>query len=217
MNRSKVYFFIFINFLFAVSCDIKNPDLRSKIEASSGEEHPVSQQAWDNLKLPAPGVAEQNAVPVINYPMENILEIAIGPVTLPAKTAHMLIPVHVTAFPFDVWLHGYSWAVTDVNRNQLETSFLHHFNMIDPNKRELFYPISRRLFAAGRETPAVSLPGMLGMPVKADQPILLSTMFQNMTEKAYSDVYFRIWFEYTDKDRLIKPVEKYNSRSTINF
>jgi len=207
MNRSKS-FFLFLFLFLTISCNIKNPDLNSKI-ASSGEEHPVSLKAWDNLKLPAPGVAEQNAVPVIDYPEENILELAIGPVNLPAQTKHMLIPVHVTAMPFDVWLHGFSWAVTDSERNLLKTSFLHHFNMIDPNKKELFYPISRRLFAAGRETPAVSLPGIMGMPVKAHQPILLSTMFANHSNQDYSDVYFRIWFEYTDEDRLLKPVEVY--------
>ena len=209
MIHSKTFILI-ISYIFIVSgCNFDAPDLRSKIDPASGKTYHVSDAAWDKLQIPEPGVDPQNKVPVIIYPEENILEIAIGPVNIPANSTHMLMPVHITALPFDVWLHGFNWAITDEDRNQLSSSFLHHFNMIDPNKRELFYPVSRKIFAAGRETPAVSVPSIIGMPLKADQPLLMSTMFQNVSDKNYTNIYLRIWFEYSDKDRLINPISVY--------
>src|ERR1700747_974153 len=50
----------------------------------------------------------------------------------------------------------------------LPDELIHHFNLIDPDHRELFLPISRRLLAAGHETGTVRLPWLLfGVPPAA--------------------------------------------------
>jgi len=107
-------------------------------------------------------------------------------------------------------LTGYDWAITDGEGNDLTPALLHHFNIIDPNRRELFYPIARRVFAAGRETPAATMPPMVGVPIRGNAPMLLVTMLANTTGKDYSDVYFRLWISYTTRDEAtIKPKSVY--------
>jgi len=188
----------------------KGKNLQSEVSGIEGKSYPVTQNVLNKLQLPAPGIDPANTAAVTDYPDQNILEVAVGPVSLPDGTPHTLRPISVTAFPFDFWLTGYDWAITDGEGNDLTPALLHHFNIIDPNRRELFYPIARRIFAAGRETPAATMPPMVGVPVRGNAPMLLVTMLANTTGTDYSDVYFRLWISYTTRDEAtIKPKSVY--------
>jgi hypothetical protein len=70
--------------------------------------------------------------------------------------------------------------VVDPQGKPLPPSRLHHFNVIDPSRRELFAPIALRLFAASKETGSPSVPQRLvGMPLVAGQRIILKAMLHN--------------------------------------
>src|SRR6266550_1579853 len=78
----------------------------------------------------------------------------------PAMTGRPLLPlVAMLEIPSDGYVHGFRVAVVDSVGHELPDEMIHHFNLIDPDHRELFLPISRRLLAAGHETGAVRLPG----------------------------------------------------------
>lgn len=210
-DRKRITFMLILLILI-IGNGCNNDDsvaLKEKIKAEKGKNHSVSQEALNRLQLPEPGIDPNNTVPVIDYTEAKIIEIRVGPVDLPAGTPHKLTPNAVTEIPFDLWMNASDWEMRDGTGNKVSSSFLHHFNIIDPNKRELFYPISRRLFAAGRETPPVDLPDLIGIPLDAGSPLLLVSMFANTTEKDYSDVYLHVWFSYSTEDRFIDPIDVY--------
>src|SRR5439155_778024 len=80
---------------------------------------------------------------------------------------------------------------------------IHHFNLIDPDHRELFLPISRRLLAAGRETGPVRLPGLLfGLPLKRGEHVVASGMVENLTSATYRQARVRLVMDFTPAGRL---------------
>ena len=104
--------------------------------------------------------------------------------------------------PFGLSIYGFRVEVVDSTGKQLPTSLIHHLNFIDPNHRELFLPISRRLIAAGKETGSQSLPWLLfGLPVREGQQLVINGMLHNPTHTSYKGVRMRLVMNYTKASR----------------
>lgn len=139
------------------------------------------------------------------------LIIEVGPIHLPVQGdstrqehEHVGIfpPIGTVTIPTDGYLYGFDYEVVDGEGNQLPTSIVHHFNVIDPDNRELFLPISRRVMAAGSETGGQSMPWMLfGYPVSAGQRLVVSVMLHNPTGVEHDDVALRIRLKYVKTGR----------------
>src|SRR2546425_4942824 len=108
---------------------------------------------------------------------------------LPANTPHHEIaqpPVATLEIPESGSIYGFRVQVVDSAGHELPDELIHHFNLIDPDHRELFLPISRRLLAAGHETGAIRLPRLLfGLPLKRGEHVVASAMVENLTPAAY--------------------------------
>ncbi|MFQ5550844.1 MAG: hypothetical protein ACE5FJ_06365, partial [Gemmatimonadales bacterium] len=79
---------------------------------------------------------------------------------------------------------------------------LHHLNIIDPVRRELFLPISQRMAAVGGETLNYDLPWLLfGYPVRAGQSMVVVAMMHNPTGRDLSDVHVKFYFKYLEVGR----------------
>lgn len=170
--------------------------------------------ALDNLtsqiQLPDPGVDENNLLQVQDFADEDYLEILIGPANLHSDGHHIRYPMHLMQMPFHAWIHGFSWDIVNEEGNQLPDHLLHHLNVIDPTHREWFSPISRRILAAGRETDNQTLPGIIGVPIEKETPLLVAVMFASPNEHDYENVYLRLRIPYSrSEDRLIDPVSVY--------
>ena len=77
------------------------------------------------------------------------------------------LPVGQAVIPASGTIYSISTEVVDADGRQLPRSLLHHVNLTDPTRRELFLPISLHIFAASKETPPLALPGfMLGLPLQ---------------------------------------------------
>src|SRR2546425_444614 len=102
---------------------------------------------------------------------EQRLVIELPPVDLPAATpghdtmvglplCHVLVPVSAS-------LHSARVEVVDETGRVLPPDVLHHFNLSDPEHRELFLPIGLHLLAASKETPQIEVPRLLfGLPLE---------------------------------------------------
>lgn len=111
-------------------------------------------------------------------------------------------PASLAVFPFDGFLYGVRAEIVDESGRQLPIDLLHHMNVMNPNERELFLPISRRILAAGRETGAIRLPWLLfGAPFKAGEPILANAMVHNPTTTDYHGVRVRLVLNYVPTGR----------------
>lgn len=137
---------------------------------------------------------------------EREVEFVIGPVELTAGMAHLRLPIQMAEFPVDGWIQGFEIEMVDGTGESIPMDLLHHVNFIDPDKRELFSPIARRVMAAGRETAAVRLPGVIGYPIAEGDRMLIASMFANPLEEDYPDARLVVRFFYSaESDGFIQP------------
>src|SRR5213083_2674339 len=133
------------------------------------------------------------------------LVIDLAPLDLPAHTPHHQLaqpPVATLEIQADGSIHGFRVGVVDSAGRELPDELSHHFNLIDPDHRELFLPISRRLLAAGRETGEQRLPWLLfGLPLERGSRVLASAMVENPTPVAYRGARVRLVLPYVPDGR----------------
>jgi hypothetical protein len=99
-------------------------------------------------------------------------------------------------------LYGARVEVLDGSGKALPPELIHHFNLIDPEHRELFLPISRRVMAFGKETGPQKLPWLLfGLQFSKGDLLVASGMLHNPTETDYEDVRMRLVLQYIEASR----------------
>lgn len=170
----------------------------------------VGARAQTQQQTPPPLPRENDLVRVVDHPDEGMLEFVIGPAAVKVGGPHLRFPIQMTRIPVDGWLHGFQWEITDAQGNKEPDDLLHHVNFIDPDHRELFAPIPRRMLAAGRETLKQEMPRILGYPVEKGTRVLISAMFASPHDHDYSGLYLHVKVYYTPKGKgFIEPRDVY--------
>jgi hypothetical protein len=135
------------------------------------------------------------------------ITVDLPPVDLPGRAPGepepMIVPPVVQAtMPINMVVTGYQVEIVDSTGQRMPQEMLHHFNLNDPDHRELFLPISLHILAASRETPTVSVPWLLfGLPVQAGQRFIASAMLANPTPDAYHGLRVRLVMHYHPSGR----------------
>lgn len=96
------------------------------------------------------------------------------------------------AWPLNTWVHGYHLTVEDSAGNPLPRRLLHHYGIIDFDRRELAYPVIQHLLGGGAETGDVVLPTTVGIPVTAGHRLAVYFMWHNAGGKDLDGVYLRL-------------------------
>lgn len=147
--------------------------------------------AHDSPVAPDPAGAR-----IFTDPARGRLVIDLAPTDLPAHTMHHMLaqpPVATLEIPATGSIYGFRVQVVDSAGHALPDELIHHFNLIDPEHRELFLPISRRLLAAGHETGAIRLPWLLfGLPLQQGEHVVASAMVENLTATSYPNARVRL-------------------------
>lgn len=126
------------------------------------------------------------------------LVIELPPVDLPGRPPGgdepmVMPPVARVEIPINGYITGYRVEVRDSAGRPLAQSLLHHFNLNDPDHRELFLPISLHILAASRETPALTIPWLLfGVPLARGQRFLSYAMLANTGPAEHHGVRVRL-------------------------
>lgn len=125
------------------------------------------------------------------------------PGRLPDGSESMAMPpVARIEIPVNAYITGYRIDVVDSAGRPLPQRLLHHFNLNDPDHRELFLPISLHVLAASRETPAVTIPWFLfGVPIARGQRFLAYSMLANAATEGHHGVRVRLVLRLTPKWR----------------
>ncbi|HVT40722.1 MAG TPA: hypothetical protein VHE78_16905 [Gemmatimonadaceae bacterium] len=100
-------------------------------------------------------------------------------------------------WPVRGWARGYRVDVLDSVGRALPREVLHHAGIADLDRRQLPYPMPLRLFAAGRETPALMLPASMGVPMTPDEHLVLYYMLVNPAAAAIDGATLRISIAWT--------------------
>ena len=129
------------------------------------------------------------------------LVIQLPPVDVPAASgggeAMVGFPLCEVLVPVDASLHSSRVEVVDGSGRLLPREMLHHFNLSDPEHRELFLPIGLHLLAASKETPAITVPRLLfGLPLARGQRLIAGAMLANTSDVAYHRVHVRVVLHY---------------------
>lgn len=147
---------------------------------------------------------------VENHPEERVADFVIGPLNLPSDMGHLRLPIQMAEIPVDGWLHGFEVRMEDGEGNALPMDLLHHVNFIDPDKRDVFAPIARRVIAAGRETSQKKLPDVFGYPIQAGDRMIISSMFANPGGRDIPEAYLRVTISYSlEEDGFMQPRDVY--------
>ena len=113
------------------------------------------------------GPAEVDRLPTAVTRVDRVtgeLVIELPAVEVPAQ-GMIRTAVHRVEVPFEVVLHRYRVEVANEAGELLPADRLHHFNLTDPDRRELFAPLPLHLLAASKETGLPTVPRfLLGMP-----------------------------------------------------
>ncbi|HKW40226.1 MAG TPA: hypothetical protein VJN39_03160 [Gemmatimonadales bacterium] len=134
------------------------------------------------------------------------LVIELPPVEVPAARgdteAMVGLPLCQLHVPVNVSVHSSHVEVVDGSGHALPRTLLHHFNLSDPDHRELFLPIGLHLLAASRETPTITVPRFLfGLPLERGQRLIAGAMLGNESAQAYHGVRVRLVLRYVPGGR----------------
>ncbi len=164
---------------------------------------------------PSPGLK------ILEDPTKSELVISIGPIDLPAGISHhdlKQLPVQLARFPISGILYGFRAELLDKDDRPVPMVILHHLNLIDPDRRELFLPISRRLAAASKETGEHSIPWLLfGVPFKKGDRFIYSTMLHNPTDTTYYGVSVNLRLKFKRATKLWPVFDVYPFQLDVKF
>jgi hypothetical protein len=128
------------------------------------------------------------------------LRIELNPVDLPTASNGMAmvnLPIEQLTIPASGTIFSVRAAVIDSAGNELPRTFLHHVNLRDPYRRDLFLPVGLHILAASKETPPLEVPPLiLGLPLEKGQRLLATAMLNNPTDRPYHGVRIRLVFGY---------------------
>ncbi|HKS06964.1 MAG TPA: hypothetical protein VJR92_11665 [Gemmatimonadaceae bacterium] len=130
------------------------------------------------------------------------LVLEMPPIDIPAAVGEHEGMIVTPAVRVDIPWAGFASSVrtemVDSAGKIIPPTHIHHVNVIDPQRRELFAPIALRLYAASKETEAASFPKrMFGMPLAQGQRIILKAMLVNETGEAVRGARTRVVFGYS--------------------
>ena len=126
------------------------------------------------------------------------IRIVAGPFRIAAmahETDDMMMmdtPVLRVAWPVSGWVNGYSVQLCDgdaAGGTALAHGMVHHVGLANYSRRELLYPMVERLMAVGKETPRVSLPGNVGVPLARGDTLGLYSAFHDVDGKTVERAY----------------------------
>jgi hypothetical protein len=112
------------------------------------------------------------------------------------------VPLCRVVVPVSASLYSARVEIVDAAGRAVPRETLHHFNLTDPDHRELFLPISLHILAASRETPPIAIPrALFGLPLARGQRLMAGAMLVNTSAVAYRGVRVRLVLRYTAAGR----------------
>jgi hypothetical protein len=122
-------------------------------------------------------------------------------------THEMEYPVLRFDWPTDGWLRGFRLEVTDGDGNPLDRRLIHHLNVVNFGRRQLFYPAVERTLAIGQETEDIILPATIGVPIARGTPMGLIVAWHNEKPEPVVDVMVKLSIVWMPTNQMPRPVD----------
>ena len=137
-------------------------------------------------------------------PERRALTITVGPFHLPAEMEmehdHEMMMMSgwiedssaLVTWPANTLLQAFQIRIEDAAGRQLSRRLLHHYAVIDLDRRELVYPVAHRLLGGGQESGDVRLPPSVAVPLSAGHRLQAWFMWRNDTGEDLDGVYLKL-------------------------
>lgn len=116
-------------------------------------------------------------------------------------------PFRRFTWPIDGWVRAVRLAITDREGREVSRQLVHHINVVNLERRMLFYDAPERLIAMGQETEDIALPASIGVPVTAGTEMGLVLMWHNMSETDYHDLTVTLTIEWSPTNLYPQPLD----------
>lgn len=166
--------------------------------------------------FPSPATSQEMARPAITIDSAHReITLRFGPWTVPADSSMPMMmdggpsPDDVISpvfpWPVDTWLRSYRVEVEDSGGRPLPRQLLHHYALMDLDRRGLVYPIMQRLLGGGQESGDVKLPATIAVPVPAGHRLAFIFMWHNESGRAIPNVSVLLRLGWTPKNQNPRP------------
>jgi hypothetical protein len=109
-------------------------------------------------------------------------------------------------WPVTGFLRGVRLRIVDDAGKPLSRKLVHHINVVNFGRRQLFYPIPERIIAMGEETEDIRIPATIGIPVTAQTPMAALVMWHNHSPNVIKGASFEMTIEYSPTNLVPRPV-----------
>ena len=176
-----------------------------------------------------PALPDRPQPPVVGVQVDDrrhLITLVVGPFDVPAMPSGMEHAMHDEdpgtltlefAWPRDGWFRGYRTEVLDAGGAALSRRFLHHFTLVNYDRRNLFAPVAERLASASLASEDAMAPATIGAPMNVGQRLGLYVMWRNHTGRDYQGVYLRLTLAWSPANLLPRPVSALPIVLDLNF
>jgi hypothetical protein len=109
-------------------------------------------------------------------------------------------------WPVDGWIRGVALRIYDESGKSYSRRLVHHINVINFGRRQLFYAIPERMLALGEETEDIRVPATIGMPVTSGWPMAVIVAWHNHGQAALKGLSVELSVEYSPTNLVPRPV-----------
>ena len=130
---------------------------------------------------------------------------------------HEDVRVHFR-WPADVWMRGFDLRLYDANHHRLDQpTTMHHFELLDFDRRQLVYPLVERVFGMGEETSSALVPKTVGLPLDRGMDMALYVMWNNHTDQPLDGVTFELTIKYAPRNLSPRPTIVLPFKADVNI
>jgi len=130
---------------------------------------------------------------------------------------HEDVRVHFR-WPADVWMRGFDLRLYDANHHRLDQpTTMHHFELLDFDRRQLVYPLVERVFGMGEETGSALVPKTVGLPLDRGMDMALYVMWNNHTDHPLDGVTFQLTIKYAPRNLSPRPTIVLPFKADVNI
>ncbi|MEP6591069.1 MAG: hypothetical protein ABJC19_07785 [Gemmatimonadota bacterium] len=116
------------------------------------------------------------------------------------------LPLLRFTWPVTGWARGAALRLTAADGTALPRNAVHHLNVVNFARRQLFYPIAERLLAMGQETEDIRLPASVGVPVSEAMSMGVVGAFHNPGHAALRGLTLEVRIDYSPANMVPRPV-----------
>ena len=165
-------------------------------------------------RVPALGAMDMPGMSMAGMDMPGMHHPGMG---MESGPGHEDVRVHFR-WPADVWMRGFDLRLYDANHHRLDQpTTMHHFELLDFDRRQLVYPLVERVFGMGEETSSALVPKTVGLPLDRGMDMALYVMWNNHTDQPLDGVTFELTIKYSPRNLSPRPTIVLPFKADVNI